>query len=296
VARSGPGRRLRLAPGPLRGGLVRIDAVRPGHLRTRHAAMTAGGPAAHLALAGIVLAVAVLRGGLPVWLTAVTLTLSGLASLLPLELGADGRWTDGRWLRAWLLRPEQAAQRVGTGALQAALGSGRRPREWDERWAGLAAAGPRQPADRVQVAGCLLAYVRALDRGDVDEAARLITRAFAARRLLPAGARLVLAAETAFFVARYRCDAALAERLLEGEVRGPLPALEADLQRARAAVHLAAGRRLEALAACERALVALDRKVRRPAGISRLDRELVLAMREEARRSLQSAPAAIAAP
>jgi hypothetical protein len=38
--------------------------------------------------------------------------------------GQRGRWTDGRWLLAWLVQPERAAQRVGLGELHGALAAG----------------------------------------------------------------------------------------------------------------------------------------------------------------------------
>ena len=57
----------------------------------------------------------------------------------------------------------------------------------------------------------------------------------------------------------------------------------ADLERARAAVHLASGRFPEALAACDLALAALDRARSRPTGLVRFDRDLVAAMRDQAR-------------
>ena len=289
--RSGRGWRLCLVPSLAPGGHVQTGEVEGGRLRARHAAMVAGGPAAHLALAALAATLAALSGQPAPWLTAATLGVSGAFDLLPLALGARGRWTDGRWLLAWLLQPDRAAQRVATGVLLAELAAGRRPREWDHRWAGLAATGCRQPADGAQVTGCALAYAWALDRGEVDVAARLITRAFAARRRLPARARPALAAEAAFFVARYRGDARLAARLLEADPPRTSSRLEASRERAGAAIHLAAGRPAEALAACDRALRALDR--RGPlASRSVAGRELLEAMRAEAGGALAGAPPA----
>ncbi|HXM55023.1 MAG TPA: M50 family metallopeptidase [Candidatus Dormibacteraeota bacterium] len=265
------------------GGELLPDPVRPDRLRARHAAMIAGGPVAHLVLAGMAVAVAQAVGGVLLWFTAATLAAGALANLVPGRPRLSGRWTDGRWLLAWLTEPERAAQRVGLGVLQRAVAAGQRPSEWDEQWARLAAAGARHLADRAQVAGCLLAYARAVDCGQVDRAAALLTRAFAARRLLPAGARRSLAAETAFFVARFRGSHALAARLLEADVADRPGVAVADVERARAAVHLASGRFPEALAACDLALAALDRARSRPTGLVRFDRDLVAAMRDQAR-------------
>lgn len=265
------------------GGELLPDPVHPDRLRTRHALMIAGGPAAHLLLAGAAVAAAATTGSLLLWFTAVTLGASGLANLVPGRPRLSGRWTDGRWLLAWLTEPDRAAQRVGLGVLQRSVASGQRPCEWDERWARLAAAGPRHPADRAQVAGCVLAYARALDCGDVDRAATLLTRAFAGRRVLPPGDRSSLAVEAAFFAARFRGNHALASRLLDRDAAGDRRVQAADLERARAALHLASGELPQTLAACDLALAALERTRTRPSGLVRFDRDLLAAMRDQAR-------------
>src|SRR5215472_12761838 len=146
------------------GGEVLAIPARPDDLRGRHAAMIAAGPVAHVAVATAALAAALGTGAPVVWLTTATLGLSALANLVPIRSRLSGRWTDGRWLLAWLARPDRATQRVALGVLQRAAATVR-PRDWDERWARLAASGPRQPSDAAQVAGCLLAYAHALDRG-----------------------------------------------------------------------------------------------------------------------------------
>jgi hypothetical protein len=265
------------------GGELLPDPVHPDRLRLRHSLMIAGGPAAHLLLAVLAVGAAAATGSLLLWFTAVTLGASGLVNLVPGRPRLSGRWTDGRWLLAWLVEPERAAQRVGLGVLQRAVACGQRPCEWDERWARLASAGPRHPVDRAQVAGSLLAYTRALDCGQVDRAAALLTRAFAARRLLPVGGRSSLAAEAAFFAARFRGNHALAARLLDADASSTRRVQVADLERARAAIHLAGGRLPETLAACDLALAALERSRTRPSGLIRFDRDQLAAMREQAR-------------
>ncbi|HEY7199135.1 MAG TPA: site-2 protease family protein [Candidatus Dormibacteraeota bacterium] len=264
------------------GGELLPDPFSPDRLRRRHAAMIAGGPAAHLLLAAVALAAAAASGGILLWFTAATLGAGALANVVPGRPRLSGRWTDGRWLLAWAREPDRAAQRVALGVLQRSVASGERPCEWDEGWASLAAAGPRQAADRAQVAGCLLAYARALDCGEVDRAASLLTRAFAARHLLPQASRCSLAVETAFFVARFRGSHGLAARLLDPEATGMQRVAVADLERARAALHLASGRFPEALAACDLALAALDRSRNRPSGLVRFDRDQLAAMRLQA--------------
>jgi hypothetical protein len=261
------------------------DPVRADRLRRRHAIMIAGGPVAHLLLAGGAAAAAATWGGFALWLTALMLLLVALANLAPVPLRRGGRWRDGRWLLAWLAEPERAARRVGLGALQRQQEAGVRPRDWDAGWARLASGGPRQPADRAQVTGCLLAYARAFDRGEVEDAAALLARAFAGRRLLPERDASAAAIENAFFVASCRGNHGLGARMLE--VEAPRHAGGADLERARAAVPLAAGRPAEALAACYSALVELERPRRRTILGALLDREIVVGMADRARTDLR---------
>ena len=146
----------------------------------------------------------------------------------------------------------------------------------------LASSGPPVPPGRVEVAGSLLAYGWALDRGDVALAGELLDRAFAGRRRLEWRRRTLVTIEAAFFAARYRSDAAAAEALLAESVRAPRLAFAADLHRALAAVHLAAGRSAEALDACERALAALPFSDAIRSGLIPLDRDQIEAMRAEA--------------
>jgi len=280
------GWRLRLVWEMAVGGELMSVPARPEGLRARHTAMIAAGPAAHLLVAVAALTAAALTGALALWFSAATLGLGALANLVPARRGLGARWTDGRWLLAWLAQPERATQRVALGVLQRSSAMAR-PRDWSERWAQLAASGSRQPADTAQVAGCLLAYAHALDRGEVGAAGSLLARAFAARHLLPAGGRTSLALEEAFFTARFRGNAALASRLLEAALTRPDRARGVDVERARAALHLAAGRPADAAAACDRALAALESGWRQPDGLAAFDRELLGAMRLCAR----SAPA-----
>jgi hypothetical protein len=264
------------------GGELLSVPSRPDGLGPRHAAMIAAGPAAHLLVAVAALTAALVTGALVLWLTAATLGLSALANLVPSRPRLSGRWTDGRWLLAWLVHPERAAQRVALGVLQRSAVKVR-PRDWDDRWARLAASGPRKPADAAQVAGCLLAYAHALDRDETDLAGSLLSRAFASRHVLPAGGQAALALQSAFFTARFRGNATLAARLVEAGLTHPQRARALDVERARAALHLAAGRPEDAAAACDRALAALESTWQRPAGLVTLEREQLEEMRERAR-------------
>src|SRR5215472_14464943 len=197
------GWRLRLMPGRVRGGWVRAHPVSPEHLRARHLLVVAGGPAAHLLLAGATLAAARAWGG--AWVLAAVLLLLTIGwNLVPLGLRREGRWLDADWLLAWAFRPRLALQRVALGELQLAIETGLRPREWDERWTRLAALERPRRASSHEVAGDILRYLWALDRGMIGDAGLRLARTFAGRHLLTADQCAAVIVEAAFFVARYR--------------------------------------------------------------------------------------------
>ena len=82
-AAAGGGWRVRMTWEMALGGELLPDPVRPDRLRARHAAMIAGGPAAHLLLAAAALAVALATGGVLLWFTTATLAAGALANLVP---------------------------------------------------------------------------------------------------------------------------------------------------------------------------------------------------------------------
>jgi len=243
--------------------------------------VVAGGPAAHLLLAGATLAAARAWGG--AWVLAAVLLLLTIGwNLVPLGLRREGRWLDADWLLAWAFRPRLALQRVALGELQLAIETGLRPREWDERWTRLAALERPRRASSHEVAGDILRYLWALDRGMIGDAGLRLARTFAGRHLLTADQCAAVIVEAAFFVARYRGRRALAARLLDV---APEPSSElgrVDMDRARAAVHLAAGQRAEAAASCDRALAALDGIGDMPPGLSAFDRDQLSELRDAA--------------
>jgi len=289
VVRAGPlaatatpsGWRLRLTWRRSRDGWVLADPVRPERLHARHAVFVAAGPAAHLVVAGAVLAAARAWGG--AWVLAAILLLLAVGfNLVPLGLRREGRWLDGDWLLAWSLRPRLATQRVALGALSLAIQRGERPRDWDERWARLASLEQRRRECSVEVHGDLLAYLWALDRGQVDDAGRLLGRVFAGRRLLPDEYCAGILVGAAFFVARHRGRRALATRLLAAAPPRSDSVTVAGRELAEAAIHLAAGERGEAAAACDRILSLLDGSPATAPGLRAMDRDLASALRDAA--------------
>jgi len=264
-------------------GQVQSVPRSPDRLRARHAASVAAGPLAGLLVAVVPGAVAASTGSLPLAVLSVILALLALSELIPTG-SARGSWTDGGWLLCWLLHPERARYRLAVGTLRTQLALKRRPRTWgDERWIDLAARAPDPSCADDDLRGCQLAYYLALDLGLVARACELARRAHGlSPRAIPR-ARPLLAVEYAFCLARFQADHVAAERLLaEVEASEPKPN-PLDLERARAALHLAAGRPAEALAACERILG--DARIGSATrGLAAMGRELVEAMRDEAAR------------
>jgi hypothetical protein len=214
---------------------------------------------------------------------ALFLLLAVALNILPLGLRRrDGLWSDGDWLLAWSQRPRVATQRVALTVLYAAIEAGQRPREWDEQWTRLVALDERRRMSSEEVAGDLLAYLWALDRGRVDESGRWLARAFAGRRLLPADQCGAVLIEAAFFVAHHRGRRGLAIRLLKA---APMPSTamgKADLEKADAALQLSAGARVDAVAACDRAFATLDAVDDRPSGLIAFDRDQINTVRDAA--------------
>jgi hypothetical protein len=193
---------------------VQADPVRPEQLCIRHAAFVAGGPVVHLILAGAVVgAAAVWRGA---WVpAAVLLAITAVWNVVPLGLRRNGQWLDGDWLLAWFLRPQLATQRVALSVLYRAIEAGQRPRGWDEFWARHVTLDERRRASSWEVARDLIGYTWALDRGQIDDAGRLLSRAFAGRRLLPEDQCAAVLRAAAYFVARHRRRRSLAVELVD---------------------------------------------------------------------------------
>jgi hypothetical protein len=262
---------------------VIADPVRPDHLRARHAAVVAGGPAAHLLFAVGLLTSTNVGGGAPGVAAVMLLIIAGW-NLMPQGLRRQGLWLDGDWLLAWSIRPLQATQRLVLATISHGTDAGERPREWDERWIPFVEQGIRRPSTTIEVYYNLLGYTTLLDRGRIDDAGRLLAWAFAGRKHLSAEQCAAVLVEAAFFVARHRRRIALAAKML---INSPQPSsgmAAADLERARAAIHLAAGNQVEAVAACNRALAILDRIDDQPIGLLAFDRDQVNAIHSDALR------------
>jgi hypothetical protein len=275
------------------GGEVVSDRVTPRRLRARDVLTTTCGLVAPLLLAAALALAGAMTTELPVhivlWLLAVVVAFDPAVSMVPWPLWGVGPWSDGMWLLRWLLTPRRAAQRRAVGALTLTLAP--RPAEWDAGWLRFALGQEEQPSNGDAVTANLLAYGWALDLGEVDQAARYLSRAVVRRELVEPAERAKLLVESAFFTARYYGDAARAERLLAEASCEPEAASVNDLARAEAAVHLAAGRWEEALPACERAVAGMPVLGEPYGSFAVLDRVHVEAMREQALHALGRLPA-----
>jgi hypothetical protein len=228
-----------------------FDPGLPDRLRARHIAVMLAGPAA-----GILLGISLLLGGLasgvlPEWGAGLAAVVMALVELVPWRRG--GRWSEGLWIWTWIRRPHLAYRRIAFAVLARAMGAGGWPRETRDRWLdGLddsaEHAGPASAAP--EVLGCWLAACCFLDRGRLDQARRWLTLANDGRSLVaaPWGARLAL--DLALVNARLGRTEDARRRLAEaGDVH---PQLRIELSCARAALRLAAGDPLGALAESER--------------------------------------------
>jgi hypothetical protein len=179
-----------------------------------------------------------------------------------------GTPSDGSYL--WLLwRGGPELERLlANDLLTAAITEGTRPREWPVEWVRAATSIADGTAE--EATGCLLAYYHAIDRGDADEAGAVLERSqrIAAEIPLMTGG---VAAEAAFFQARYRRDAEAARTLLAQVGHSPL---EHDTRlRAEAALLLLEGRAADAAERAREAITALGDAWSATAGICRMERE-----------------------
>lgn len=222
----GPLRVERTAAGGFRRGLNRSFAMAGGlaasapvgmhDLRRRMIVMVAGGPIASLMLGTQCLVLYEATSSIG-GLVAASLLITGLVSLaigvvtlVPMRTG--GFYSDGaRMLR--LMRAGEDTEREFALLMLTSLSlGGARPADWDaglvERCAGIRDGGP------FEVAGRQLAYVHALDSGDVAAARVHLDAAIDMVDQLPAGGRSSLLLAAATFHALYENDAARARALL----------------------------------------------------------------------------------
>jgi len=209
---------------------------------------------------------------LPWYLTTLAFQL-GLFSLIGAVVNLvpfvdSGIPSDGARIRTVLRGGPEADRMSASLFLAGAVGGGIRPRDWPAGWTEKATAIQDGSAD--EAGACALAYYRALDRGEIDEAEGYLRRAVKAAESIPMLARS-LAAEAAFFAAHHRGDleaarenlAVVGDSLLDRDTR----------LRAEAAVLAREGRMEEAAERVAQAFEALQDGWSASAGIAVAERE-----------------------
>lgn len=207
------------------GGLAASAPDDARDLRGRMALYAVAGPAANLLTGGLVLAVLLaVEGPLPpvlhAWLVAFLLgsLLLGVLTLIPGQ--AAGMYTDGgRLLRLMRTGPELEGE-LALIALTGLSLAGRRPREWPEALVDQALTLP--PHSVMGVFARQVAYLRALDLGDVERAERHLDEALVHREAAGNGAGTTIRLHGAFFYAVYRDDPLRARELLDEAHSSPL--------------------------------------------------------------------------
>lgn len=275
---------LRLARNPLNrawGGFVYAIPRDDRQLRLRRFVMVAGGPVASLLLALLAAAGLVASDGAGVWpVVASQVALMSLAigvlTLVPHRSG--GLTSDGGQMWQLLRGGPGVEQRLATQLLLTALVGGVRPRDLDETLVARALAATDPPD---ATTAHYLAYWREMDRGNITAAASHLDYALNHRAATTPVAQAAFAAEAAYLTARHDltpdAPATAAAWLKLATLRG---LADSNYRRAQAAVHLAHGRTVEALAAAEDAIRLLGQAI--DAGGAAAEREWLAALRDAA--------------
>jgi tetratricopeptide (TPR) repeat protein len=176
-----------------------------------------------------------------------------IVNVLPLRIGYLS--LDGRRMFDLAQNNLQSQRFAGFHRFNTCLKMGIRPRDIDETIIDRVLAIPERSFDHI--AGLLLAYHVALDRGETEQAGTYLDQALEMNSLYPEAFCGSLLLEGAYFEAHLRQRADLARQWWE---KIPDKALIAPyaLLRAEAAVLLAEGRKDEALDRVERGLVSLQ--------------------------------------
>lgn len=275
---------LRLARNPLSrawGGFVYAIPRDDRQLRRRRFVMVAGGPVASLLLALLAAAGLAASDGAGVWRVVASqvglMSLAiGVLTLVPHRSG--GLTSDGGQMWQLLRGGPGVEQRLATQLLLTALVGGVRPRDLDETLVARALA-TTDPA--YATTAHYLAYWRDMDRGNITAAASHLDYALTHRTATTPAAQAAFAAEAAYLTARHDltpdAPATAAAWLKLATLRG---LADSNYHRAQAAVHLAHGRNVEAVAAAEDAFRLLDQAI--DAGGAAAEREWLAALRDAA--------------
>ena len=218
---------------PIFGGLaagVPIDAV---NLRQRMIRLIAGGPLASLVsgLIAVVVLAALKEPGPRITLTgqdafgyilllAFTLISLLIAFIALVPTVTEGYTSDGGQILKFLKNSPEVEAEVALTAVSTSSLAGTRPRDWDA--AMLARAMSLPGTSSKMPLALLLAHLHALDRGDVEEARRLLHASLAGLDQLARLWRTSILLQAAEFSAMHDRDAASARRYLQQAGPGAL--------------------------------------------------------------------------
>jgi hypothetical protein len=267
IARGEGGWKISIEPKlPVAGAALSVptDDANDEEVRHSYLWLTIGGPAANLIVGflcyALYLAVTDFQPGLTpaagplpffLFVTGLFSAVACILNLVPLKVA--GFSTDGRHMIDLLLRGPRAEQQCLLMKLAGAeLLEGKRPRDWNSAWIASLTASPEAGVHALK-----LAYLWALDCGDLDGARSYLSQALDVRDVSPPQLLPGLMVEAAYYEARYGNDPLRARRYLAA-ARGAGADHHTRL-RAQAALALAEGKRHEAQARANLGLASIKK-------------------------------------
>jgi hypothetical protein len=241
----------------LAGGLAACMPGKSDNLKNSLLIMVAGGPLASLLGSLLGLGLYFSLPATSLWsffffLFAITAAGIFFATMLPAK--TSGFMTDGAQILSLLRDGADAEQRALLVVLQAESMSGVRPREYSHDLIERLLSTHGNPM--IEASAQLIAYLRHLDRNEIEQAGRALNNALAYEADLPEGFRQAFYLEYAYFQAAHQADVATARAYLQ-KSHGAIVEKHSRL-RAEAAVLFAEGQTTEARGKAAQALRLAD--------------------------------------
>ncbi|MEM8534839.1 MAG: M50 family metallopeptidase [Chloroflexota bacterium] len=192
--------------------------------------------------------------------------IAGVITLIPRQ--TFGFATDGRRLLNLLRGGVKGQQEAATLAIMSLSTAGTRPRDWDRQLLTILFDDAEHTPN---ILTYFLAYAHAVDTNDIPKAHTYLSSLICSWYRLPPAIQSSIAAESAFFEARFRRDADAAEVWLHTIVDSPFLEQSTRL-RAEAAVAWARGQREEVQAKADQAIQALAHTYDRGSAIAEKER------------------------
>jgi hypothetical protein len=212
-------------------GYARMYADNARKLRRRLLIYCAGGPAANLSTAVIIILASHLVPSSPMSAFATAMgQFAAISLLLAMISLAPLTANDGDLLQMLFVSPLEARRFISTVALGAQFKQGVRPRNWKQTWVKAATSIPDRSGSEFYAVW--MAYLSANDRKDADLASEHLERCLELTQALPTSLRDLVAQEAAVFSAWFRNDGGIAEKwLLQLKKRHSLlPVLQARIE------------------------------------------------------------------